>query len=266
MKSIISSLLDGPLRSIFATKLWNRLGKNRFELDYWRTNIAAMTKWYRGEEKFREFPYPTEAEKETRYDERTNAAITYIEAENRLATYLSDLHLDAKVFSGKRVADIGSGPMPTLMVFEDCERWCIDHLMGQYEGLGYPNEHYSKDVTYLEAQSESLPVEDGFFDAVISRNALDHVDDFDKTAKEISRSLKLGGWIHILLNYHEPTRTETQVLTDERVKHAFAGHNLRIITEEEGAWGFEGGKTVLWSNLPDDMITTGAAMELQQAS
>ena len=36
-----------------------------------------------------------------------------------------------------------------------------------------------------------MPFEDGFFDAVISVNAIDHVNDFAETAKEIKRVLKL---------------------------------------------------------------------------
>ena len=266
MKSLLGKAIDGPLKFVYETQLWNRLFKNRCELGYWRKNLAAMEAWYSGEQEFRGFPFPEGTEKETRFDPTTNAAMTYIDAENRLASYLTDLRLGADAFAGKKVADIGSGPMPTLLVFEDCERWCVDHLIDDYEELGYPLEQYREEVTFLGASSESMPVEDDFFDAVISRNALDHVDDFDATAAEICRATKPGGWIHLLLNYHPPTRTETQILSDERVRRVFAGRDLRIVEEEEDAWGFEGGKTVLWSNVPEKLIQPKGAVRLDSVA
>lgn len=238
-------------RTIYKSRLWNAFGKNPRELAYWEGNIEKIIKWYRSEEPWRGLQYPSEAEREERFDERKNAIMTYIATENRLATYLSDLWLAPDVFNGKKVADIGSGPLPTLLVLKDCERYCIDHLMNDFRRVGYPLEEFEDQVTFINAKSEVLPQKDAFFDVVLSRNALDHVDDFRATGREILRVLKPGGVLHILLNYHEPTKTETQVLSDELVQEVLGETGIRVVYSQEGIWGFRNGRTVLWSNLPD---------------
>jgi SAM-dependent methyltransferase len=236
------------LGRIYTTSLWNRFGKNSRELDYWRKNIDSMIDWYRGKKEWR-FAFPAEHEKEFRYDLRKNAIMTYVKRETTAATYLSDLRLASSSFAGMRVADIGSGPFPTLLVFENCERYCLDHLIDDYRKLGYPLDEYESEVTFVNCKSEAMPFDDDFFDVVLSRNALDHVDDFDATSKEIKRVLRPDGVLCILVNCHKPTKTETQSLSDDIIQRAFGELGVQKVTETQGAWGFTDGKTVLWSNM-----------------
>lgn len=209
--------------------------------------------WFRGERQYL-FPFPLRDERVCQFDETTNALLTFIKKENEHASYLKDLLLRPDSFSGLKIADIGSGPFPTLLVFRNCQRYCIDHLIEAYETIGFPFEPFKTDVRFLNAKSESIPVPDSYFDAIVSRNALDHVDDFPATAREIIRVLKPGGILHILVNYHQPTPTEPHVLNDAVITREFRSLTLRKLLEIRGAWGFSNGKTVLWSNAPESIL------------
>jgi SAM-dependent methyltransferase len=247
-----------PLKEfVFTQPLWHKFFKNRNELRHWAARRDSIIRWYRGEEAYI-FPFHATEYKVTSFDECTNALLTFIKAENNHASYLHDLCLRHDSFEGLRVADIGSGPFPTLLVFDDAERYCIDHLIEGYKRIGFPLSTFEPDVSFMNAKSEQIPVSNSFFDAVISRNALDHVDDFPATATEIMRVLKPRGVLHILVNYHAPTSTEPHVLSDRTVQTCFQGLALRKISEAEGAWGFENGKTVLWSNAPASMLASAS--------
>lgn len=241
---------------LYNTKVWHASFKNRNELRHWKDRRKSIIKWYRGEEEYL-FPFPARPMKVSDFDEGTNALLTFINVENNHASYLSDLLLRKESFAGMKVADIGSGPFPTLLVFEKCERYCVDHLIEAYKAIGFPLAQFEAEIRFLDAKSECIPVGGGFFDAVISRNALDHVDDFSKTASEIRRVLKPGGVLHIMVNYHQPTATEPHVLSDRTIEGCFAGMGMRKLSEMEGAWGFENGRTVLWSNAPEVMLRNG---------
>lgn len=234
---------------LYGTRVWHSVFKNRGELRHWELRKLSIVKWYRGEGSYL-FPCPNSESKVSGFDELTNALLTFIGVETKHASYLKDLWLTKESFSGARVADIGSGPFPTLLVFEDCERYCIDHLMESYRKMGYPISAFEPQLRFIGAKSESVPVTDGFFDAVISRNALDHVDDFDATAREIKRILRPSGILHVLVNYHRPTPTEPHVLNDAVILRNFESLGVRKISEAADSWGFDGGKTVLWSNAP----------------
>lgn len=244
---------------VLATPLAQKLIKPRMELEYWRQHFHVwIPEWYEGKRPFH-FPFPSEAEKEKQFDLKTNAFLTYIRAELRHAPYLRDLALHAGVFRGLRVADIGCGPFPNLLVFDQCQRWGFDHLIEAYKRLGYPLDRF--DMQFVNCKSESIAVPDRYFDAVVSRNALDHVDDFEKTAAEIRRILKPNGYLAIQAHYHRPTWTEPLVLNDDRILSAFGSLGVRKISTLEGAWGFAEGQTVVWSNLSTEQ---GAPLDRNQ--
>ncbi len=234
---------------VFGSKVWNKIFKNSREIACWKKKIDRMVRWYNGVEKVYGYPFPAESEKEKRFDSRTNAIMTFIAVENDKATYLSDLRLSPNLFTGKRVADIGSGPLPTLLVFNDCERYCIDHLIEEYIKIGYPLHKFKPEITFVKGKAEKIPVPDMFFDVVISRNALDHLDDFGRAASEIKRVLGPGGVLHFSVNYHMPTSAEPRELNDGIILEHFGGLGIQKAYEQKGAYGFEQGVTVLWSNL-----------------
>ena len=119
-----------------------------------------------------------------------------------------------------QLLDIGSGPMPSALAFENCTVHCLDPLLPAYMTAGFAIHYYDR-VKFVHAHSEDIPYPDHYFDAIISVNALDHVDDFDKTSHEIRRVLKLGGKLRFHLHYHSPTPLEPIDLNDQKMMQSF---------------------------------------------
>lgn len=209
-----------------------------------------MEDWYDGKANYH-YPHPSEDEKITAYDHKLNSILTFNNASLKKATYLRDLKLSAEHFKSKIIADIGSGPLPPLLIFKECKkRYCIDHLIDDYRKAGYPHHLFENDVTFLNSKSEHITLPDNSVDAVLSVNALDHVDNFEATAAEIMRILRPGGELHLLINCHqEKTSTEPLSLNRDKVKNAFASFgNLFVVSSNPGAYGFSNGETVLFSS------------------
>lgn len=131
--------------------------------------------------------------------------------------YLCDCELPPSAFSGRRVLDVGCGPWPNLLVFDNCERYGIDPLMDEYRAMGWPLDEWTEQTgyQYVCAPAEAMPFEDGFFTGIISLNAIDHVDDFAHVASEIRRVLVRDGLFCMHVHYHEPRLTEPITITDE---------------------------------------------------
>lgn len=104
-------------------------------------------------------------------------------------------------------------------------------LVGRYSEAGYPIGEYDERLTLVEAAAENMPFDDDFFDAVISMNAIDHVDDFEVAAGEISRVLKPGGILRMEVRYHDPRLREPQVLDDSRIEASFGHLGIRKLAE-----------------------------------
>lgn len=107
--------------------------------------------------------------------------------------------------------------MPSGTVFQDVELYCLDPLYGQYISSGFPMHYYDR-THFINAPSENIPVEDNFFDVIISVNAIDHVDDFHDTAQELKRVLKPNGKFAMHVHYHKATAAEPIEITDEIFK------------------------------------------------
>jgi len=129
-----------------------------------------------------------------------------LEGEHFEFFFTTHFGLDLSFYEGKRVLDIGCGPRGSLeWASMTAERVGLDPLVGVYRELGI-DDHA---MTYVEAQSEDIPFDDGHFDVVSSFNSLDHVDDLDATIAEIKRVLKPAGTLLVLTDVnHDPTPTE----------------------------------------------------------
>ena len=65
---------------------------------------------------------------------------------------------------------------------------------------------------------------DEIVDVVISRNAIDHVDDVTNTFSEIRRVLRKWGEIILSVNYREkPTACEPHILNDKTLRAVLQG-------------------------------------------
>lgn len=229
------------------------LNKYESETDFWKAELGNYIKWFNGEIKEM---YATEAPSSSEKiltNQLSHSAILTWHKKHQEKKYLRDLNLGEDAFQGKRLLDIGSGPMPSATCFRGTELYCLDPLLDKYLGLGFPI-HYFNHVNYIHGPSEHIFMPDGFFDAVISVNALDHVDDFEKTAVEIQRVLRKSGTLVFHIHCHPPTQNEPLELNDQRIGRAFSDiENFRKVSESHQKMGYtchDNETYSVWTNLP----------------
>jgi ubiquinone/menaquinone biosynthesis C-methylase UbiE len=170
--------------------------------------------------------------------------------------YLADLRLQPESFSGLRLLDVGCGPFPNTLVFHNCERHGIDPLCQKYSQAGFPIMEWSKaGYMFHCASAEKMLFADAFFDAVISVNAIDHVDDFAMAALEIKRILKPDGLFCMHVHYHKASACEPIELSDQIFLRNYGWvSNVRKVfesrTKDCGHYTAPVGESfVLWSNM-----------------
>ncbi len=248
MKNLIKSAYK---RVIPQLKNGEALNKNEAELKFWRKTILDLISWYNGEKELYGTPCPDAIEKIKGNPIAHNAILTWHKIHQE-SKYLADLDLRQNVFAGMKLLDIGAGPIPSATVFEGATLYSLDHLMGNYLEIGYP-VHYYNHSFFVHAKSEALPFEDNFIDAVISVNAIDHVDDFWATSKEIQRVLRPDGLFRMHVHYHTKTVCEPIELNDEVFESAYQWlSGLYKVSESDTKFGSrakEGEKYAVWSNF-----------------
>ncbi len=132
----------------------------------------------------------------------------------RVFTVVFDL--DKSFFNGKRVLDIGCGPIGTLEWADNtAQRIGADPLAFEYIKLNRGLQAMS----YVFAHAEDLPFTDDQFDVVSIFNALDHVEDVDASISEACRVVKPGGKILLIVEIdHRPTVTEPHTFGEDIVE------------------------------------------------
>lgn len=233
-------------------KYLKNISKYKAETYFWKNEINNLVKWYRGELKtYYMTPSPKDEEKVKTYVISHSAILTWLKLHQE-PKYLEDLMLDKNVFSGQNVLDIGSGPFPSALVFGGINLYALDPLLPEYIKIGYPLHYYDR-VKFIYGFSENIPIIDEFFDAIISVNSIDHVNDIYRTSMEIKRVLKIGGKIRIHVHYHSKKVTEPIELNDDIMIKAFYWcKDFKKINESMQKKGsFAGEKEVytLWSNF-----------------
>lgn len=241
------------LFTLIKKTLENRQDKYVAETYFWESTLSQYVRWYQGKLKvlYGE-KSPSRNNKIIAPTEKDSAILTW-EKIHQQPKYLEDLKLKPQSFKGQKLLDIGSGPHPSARAFKASEIYCLDPLLADYVRVGFPL-HYYENVKFIAARAEAIPLPDHSIDAVISVNALDHVDNFEDTALEIKRILKRNGKIRFHLHYHKATTEEPIELNDERVLSAYSWvKNMHIVSESKIKRGTKlkvpGEKYVLWSNF-----------------
>lgn len=124
--------------------------------------------------------------------------------------------LSADFYTGKRILDIGCGPMGSLEWADMAlERVGLDPLSEAYEFLGTTNQKMS----YTPDFCESISFPDEHFDIVSSFNSIDHIDNIESGLEEIARVLRKGGTFLLMTDTHrDPRPCEPQAFTLETLK------------------------------------------------
>jgi SAM-dependent methyltransferase len=200
------------------------------ELRFWAKEIRAIVDWYLGRvSQYWSIPAPTAELKVSQFDLTRNAILTWANAS--LDYYPRHLLLPTDSFTGGVILDIGCGPIPHAQAFTGCQVCNLDPLVSEYRKLGFPLELHSPRLTFVSSRAEQMPFETASFDAVISVNAIDHVDDFEATAWEIARVLRPGGVLRFEAHYHQPTSLEPWSLSDEIILRHFAPLGVNKVHE-----------------------------------
>jgi len=218
-------MLSAKIRRIVPSK---QLG----ELVWWHKRIRELTTWYNGLD---------DNKKVKQYNLIGNVAVSWT---NAIPKYPRLIQLPTDYFQNMKILDIGCGPLPFALAFTDCEIYGIDPLLDMYRRMGFPVDEYSKRLTYVSCPAENMPFEDEFFDAIISVNAIDHVDDLAQVASEISRVLRPGGIVRFWIEYHTPRILEPWSIDDATIIRYFGRLGIKKISELPTS----GGNTVVWGN------------------
>lgn len=229
------------------------LEKQTAEEEFWSEEIQRYVQWYNGDiPEHYGVKSPTSNQKVKSYTIQQSAILTWFSMHQKIK-YLADLELEQNIFANKTILDIGSGPIPSAECFNNARLYCLDPSFPAYIRSGFPIHCYQDSTKFVYGYSENIPFEDNYFDAVISVNAIDHVDDLFKTAEEIHRVLKSNGLLRIHAHYHPKTTCEPIELNDRIMKEAFSWCNGFIKTNESntktGAVAEKNENYTLWSNF-----------------
>lgn len=126
---------------------------------------------------------------------------------DKLACYVSDLKEKFVGFtglrdSGKKVIDIGCGDGGLRGLLGRCGYFGVDPLL--IEGQNY-------DFPMVRGVGEHLPYPDGFFDAAILNQVLDHCNSIDGVLKETVRVVGANGTINVMQFLSVPDGLPTRI-------------------------------------------------------
>ena len=205
-------------------------GKRAGELAFWRSEIDTYVRWLTGERLDLYGITPPAAHEIIPADTLALSAIlTWIRKD--AGKYLRHLGVPAGIFRGKRLLEVGCGPLPYALCFTECSIIALDPLLSLYLEAGYPMHSYSHRLHYICAAGEDIPLAPASVDAVLSVNAIDHVDDLRQVAREINRALTPDGLILIEAHYHDPRPLEPLAIDDAVMADLFRTRRLRKVAE-----------------------------------
>ena len=117
--------------------------------------------------------------------------------------YTKPFCLNESYYDNKFILDLGCGPRGSLeWATMASRRIGLDPLAKKYLKLG-ADQHQ---MEYIDSPAEAIPLENAECDVVCSFNSLDHVQDVDKTLKEIKRITRPGGLFLLLVEVNHASR------------------------------------------------------------
>jgi SAM-dependent methyltransferase len=225
--------------------------KHVSELGWWEGELARYVAWYEGKHDLYGVPPPGPCERQVLPTIEASACVTFLA--QTADRYPADLKVERAHFAGRTILDVGCGPLPWSIAFDECRIVALDPLIDRYEAAGFPLHEFTDRVTFVRGFAEAMPFPAASFDAVIAVNSIDHVDDFARAAGELKRVLKPSGVVRMEVHYHPPTTLEPQVLDDEKVLAHLGEVGMAKVSEELPGGIYRhsddpGEKIVIWAN------------------
>lgn len=230
--------------------------KYKEEAAFWKREILLYQMWYKGElSQLYNTPAPLPDQCVVAENLLRSSILTWTNL-HQCPKYLHELQLPSLAFEGKRVLDVGAGPIPSATCFSGCDLYALDPLLSIYRELGFPHDLYPN-VHFVEAHAEQLPFDDNFFDVILSVNAIDHIDDLVQAGKELERVSKPDCFFAMHVHYHPSTVCEPVEITDSLFKKVFGWvKGLHVVSRLQHSYTSvvpKGEQFVLWSNRMPDM-------------
>lgn len=235
---------DNPLYQQFT-------GKQQAEASFWQYEVNRYIQWYKNEVPSLYYtPCPEEYEKVRKPSVQDAAILTWTEMHQK-PKYKRELAFPADALNGMKVLDVGSGPIPSAVCFSGCDLYALDPLHPLYRALGFPH-HLYPEVHFVDAPAESIPFVDHYFDAIISVNAIDHVDDLEVASRELQRVMCEDGLFRMQVNYHPATVFEPIEINDTLFSDLFGWvKGLHVLKRAQRSFSFQvtgEEEFVLWGN------------------
>jgi SAM-dependent methyltransferase len=200
------------------------------ELEWWKAELGRYRSWFDGSSgSLWGVAPPTSVQKRSGATPEERAVRTFLAL--TIDRYPTTLGIEPNRFAGRRVLDLGCGPLPYSLAFTDCEIVALDPLIEEYRAAGFPLDSFSDRIDFFKGFAEQMPFTDRSFDAIICVNAIDHVDDLEATAREIARVVRSGGELWMQVHYHEPTLLEPQAIDDRVMSRNFGALGMAKINE-----------------------------------
>lgn len=239
--------------------VFRKSSKYEEEAAFWKREILLYQMWYKGElSQLYDTPAPLPDQRVVAENLLRSSILTWTKL-HQYPKYLHELQLPSQAFEGKRVLDVGAGPIPSATCFCGCDLYALDPLLSVYRELGFPHDLYPH-VHFVEAHAEHLPFKDNFFDVILSVNAIDHIDDLVQVAKELERVSKPDCFFAMHVHYHPSTVCEPVEINDSLFEKVFGWvKGLRVVSRSQHSYSSEvpeGEEYVLWSNLLNRGICT----------
>lgn len=129
------------------------------------------------------------------------------------------------------ILEIGGGATQLIDYFTTGNRYAIDPLADLYQKEFA--DILNPDVKWKKSKIEDIPFNDNFFNIIISRNVLDHVDAAKQALKEIHRVLKKDGIAYIGINtFSGPYYIYKLLVKDPEHPYTFTPNSIkRFITK-----------------------------------
>jgi len=157
------------LSKIFRKLKHLSLNKQDAELLFWTSELKSYQQWYDGKVSIlHNTKNPNLSEKIDAPNQKDASILTWHKLHQE-KKYLIDLDLDANVFHGMKILDIGSGPIPSATCFTNCQVYCLDPLLHKYLQAGYPL-HYYENVKFIQGVSEKIPFKNDFLFPLFTRS------------------------------------------------------------------------------------------------